>query len=102
MLALAAHANRVPVYSAFPLSTVDLNIETGDEIPIEERSQDEVLGLKFQDQPASPQRISARNPAFDVTPHELFTGWITEMQVIYPPFDKNLTEAVKSKSKVQE
>ena len=102
MLALAAHANHVPVYSVFPLSTVDMNIETGDEIPIEERSQDEVLGLKFQDQPASPQRISARNPAFDVTPHELFTGWITEMRVIYPPFDKNLTEAVKSKSKVQE
>jgi methylthioribose-1-phosphate isomerase len=102
MLALAAHANHVPVYSVFPLSTVDMNIETGDKIPIEERSQDEVLGLKFQDQPASPQGISARNPAFDVTPHELFTGWITEMQVIYPPFDKNLTEAVNSRGKVQE
>jgi len=64
--------------------------------------QDEVLGLKFQDQQASPNGISARNPAFDVTPHELFTGWITELRVIYPPFNKNLLEAVKSKGKVQE
>lgn len=102
MLALAAHANHVPVYSAFPLSTVDLNLATGDEIPIEERPQDEVLELKFQDQPTSPQGISARNPAFDVTPHELFSGWITELQVIYPPFDKNLSKVVKSKGKVQE
>ena len=102
MLALAAHANHVPVYSAFPLSTVDMNLTTGDEIPIEERPQEEVLDLKFQDRPTSPQGISARNPAFDVTPCELFTGWITEMQVIYPPFDKNLTEAVKPKGKVQE
>jgi methylthioribose-1-phosphate isomerase len=102
MLAVAAHANHVPVYSVFPLSTVDMDIATGDEIPIEERPQDEVLDLKFQDQPIAPQGISARNPAFDVTPHELFTGWITEMQVIYPPFNKNLFEAVKSKGKVQE
>ena len=102
MLALVAHANHVPVYSAFPLSTVDLDLETGDEIPSEERPQDEVLGLKFQDQQASPYGISARNPAFDVTPHELFTGWITELRVIYPPFNKNLLEAVKSKGKVQE
>lgn len=102
MLALAAHANHVPIYSVFPLSTVDMDLATGDEIPIEERSQDEVLELKFQDQPASPQGISARNPAFDVTPHELITGWITEMQVIYPPFDKNLTVAVKTRGKVRE
>jgi methylthioribose-1-phosphate isomerase len=102
MLALAAHANHVPVYSVFPLSTVDMDIKSGDGIPIEERPQDEVLDLKFQDQPIAPQGISARNPAFDVTPHELFTGWITEMQVIYPPFNKNLFDAVKSRGKVQE
>jgi methylthioribose-1-phosphate isomerase len=102
MLALAAHSNRVPVYSVFPLSTVDLDLETGNEIPIEERPQDEVLELKFQDQPVSPQGISARNPAFDVTPHELFTGWITEKQVIFPPFEKSLLKVVKPKGKVQE
>ena len=102
MLALAAHANNVPVYSAFPLSTVDLELESGDQIPIEERPQDEVLGLKFQDQPATPEGISARNPAFDVTPHELITGLITEVKVIFPPFDKNLPEAVNSTAEVKE
>ncbi|MBM3137797.1 MAG: S-methyl-5-thioribose-1-phosphate isomerase [Chloroflexi bacterium] len=102
MLALAAHANHVPVYSVFPMSTVDLEIANGNEIPIEERPQDEVLELKFQDQLASPQGTSARNPAFDVTPNELITGWITEMQVIYPPFEKKLLEAVKTKGIVGE
>jgi len=102
MLALAAHANHVPVFSVFPMSTVDLEIITGDEIPIEERPQDEVLELKFQDQPASPQGISARNPAFDVTPHELLTGWITELGVVYPPFEKNLPEDFKTIGQVRE
>ena len=77
-------------------------MKSGDQIPIEERPQDEVLGLDFQGQPAAPEGISARNPAFDVTPHELFTGLITEAGIIYPPFEKNLPDAVKSMVKVEE
>ena len=92
MLALAAKANSIPSYSVFPTSTLDMSINSGDLIPIEERSQDEVLDLKFKDQPASPEGASARNPAFDITPHELISGLITEHGVIYPPFESKLAQ----------
>jgi len=95
MLALAAHANNVPVYSVFPFSTVDIELESGDLIPIEERSQDEVLNLKLHDRLVVPEDASARNPAFDVTPHELITAFITEKGIIYPPFEKNLIDKIQ-------
>lgn len=101
MLALAAHANQVPVYSVFPTSTVDLALENGDQIPIEERSQDEVLDLKIHDQPAAPKGASARNPAFDITPHELITGLVTEAEVVYPPFDEKLPIIVRNQMAVR-
>jgi methylthioribose-1-phosphate isomerase len=97
MLALAAHANNVPVYSVFPFSTVDIELESGDLIPIEERPQDEVLNLKLQDRLVAPKGASARNPAFDVTPHELITAFITEKGVIYPPFENNLIDKMREK-----
>ena len=90
MLALAAHANHVPVYSVFPISSVDLSLENGDLIPIEERDEDEVLGIQFHGEPVAPQGAHARNPAFDVTPHHLLTGWVTEKGIVYPPFQENL------------
>ena len=95
MLALAAHANNVPVYSVFPFSTVDIELESGNLIPIEERPQDEVLNLKLHDRLVTPKDASARNPAFDVTPHELITAFITEKGVIYPPFKKNLVDKMR-------
>ena len=95
MLALAAHANNVPVYSVFPFSTVDIELESGDLIPIEERPQDEVLDLKLHERLVVPEDASARNPAFDVTPHELITAFITEKGVIYPPFEKNLFDKMQ-------
>jgi len=95
MLALAAHANNVPVYSVFPFSTVDIELESGDLIPIEERPQDEVLDLKLHGRLVVPEDASARNPAFDVTPHELITAFITEKGVIYPPFEKNLFDKMQ-------
>jgi methylthioribose-1-phosphate isomerase len=90
MLALAAHANNVPVYSVFPISTVDLSLANGDLIPIEERDEDEVLGLQFHGEPVAPKEAHARNPAFDVTPHHLFSGLVTEKGIVYPPFQENL------------
>jgi len=90
MLALAAHANDVPVYSVFPTSSVDLSLASGDLIPIEERDEDEVLGIQFHGEPVAPQGAHARNPAFDVTPHHLFTGLVTEKGIVYPPFLENL------------
>ena len=95
MLALAAHANNVPVYSVFPFSTVDIELASGDLIPIEERPQDEVLDLKLHDRLVTPKDASARNPAFDVTPHELITAFITEKGVIYPPFEKKLIDKMR-------
>jgi methylthioribose-1-phosphate isomerase len=90
MLALAAHANQVPVYSVFPCSTVDLTLENGDQIPIEERDEDEVLGIQYHGEPVAPQGAHARNPAFDVTPNHLLTGLVTEKGIAYPPYKKNL------------
>lgn len=95
MLALAAHASDVPVYSVFPTSSVDLNLDNGDFIPIEERDEEEVLGIQVQGQPATPAGARARNPAFDVTPHTLITALVTEKGIVYPPFRQNLIRAIR-------
>jgi methylthioribose-1-phosphate isomerase len=94
MLALAAHDNGVPVYPVVPISTVDLSLEHGDLIPIEERDPQEVLGLQFEGERVAPIEAEARNIAFDVTPNRLLTGIVTENGVVYPPFEVNLKKAV--------
>jgi methylthioribose-1-phosphate isomerase len=94
MLALAAKANNVPVYSVVPSSTIDILLNNGEKIPIEERDQDEVLDIQIHNQKVTPDGATARNPAFDVTPHQLLTGIITEKGVIYPPFRKNISKTV--------
>ena len=95
MLALAAHANSVPVYSVIPTSTIDMRLASGDEIEIEERSQDEVLDIQIAGEAAMPRGASARNPAFDVTPHELLAGLVTEKGVIRPPLEANLIKIMQ-------
>mgnify|MGYP000919499395 FL=1 len=90
MLALAAHANDVPVYSVMPTSTIDMSLPNGDLIPIEERDPQEVLGLQLNGEMVTPTGSVARNPAFDVTPHDLLTALVTERGVVYPPFVENL------------
>lgn len=90
MLALAAHANGVPVYPVVPTSTIDLSLPSGDRIPIEERSADEVLDIQVNGERVAPVGAKARNPAFDVTPCHLVTGLVTEKGVIAPPFTANL------------
>lgn len=94
MLALAAYDNGIPCYSVFPISTVDFELERGDLIPIEERDEGEVLGISFEGQRVAPETASARNPAFDVTPNRLLSGWVTEVGVIYPPFKTSLQAAM--------
>lgn len=88
MLSLAAKANKVPVYCVFPKSSVDPSIPTGKKINIEERDPVEVLGISFLGERISPATAHARNPAFDLTPNELITAWVTEVGVILPPFKK--------------
>ncbi len=83
-IALSAKANGVPFYVVAPRSTIDFSLRSGDEIPIEERDASEVstiAGLRI-----IPDGVSVRNPAFDVTPRELVTGYITEDGLVSPPF----------------
>jgi len=96
MLALAARDNEVPVYSVVPTSTVDLSLTSGDLIPIEERPVEEVLNIQAGGKPIAPKNATARNPAFDITPHRLLTGIVTEYGVVYPPFEINLAKAVRA------
>lgn len=99
MLALAAHDNGVPFYAVVPTSTVDLNLSSGQQIPIEERGADEVLDLQKSGLWVAPEAAraegKARNPAFDVTPARLVTGIVTENGVAYPPFVESLAGMVR-------
>ena len=99
MLSLAAHDNGVPAYAVVPTSTVDLSLEHGGLIPIEERDPEEVLGIQFQGERVAPIEAEARNIAFDVTPNRLITGIVTENGVLYPPFDINLRNVVERERK---
>jgi len=92
MLALAAKDNDVPVYSVFPTSTVDISLQSGKQIPIEERDQDEVLALTLKGQRVTPEGASARNPAFDVTPARLISAYITELGIVEQPFESHYRE----------
>jgi methylthioribose-1-phosphate isomerase len=96
MLALAAFDNHVPVYSVFPTTTIDMKLLQGDEIPIEERGSEEVLSIKINNEQVTPVNASARNPAFDVTPHRLLTALVTDKGVVYPPFYINLPRIVRA------
>jgi methylthioribose-1-phosphate isomerase len=88
MVAVAAHENNVPFYVAAPLSTVDLRINSGDDIPIESRSAGEVT--HFRDQQVAPDGIAVENPAFDVTPHRYVSAIITDAGVARAPYDTSL------------
>ena len=93
-LAVVAKENGLPFYSVAPTSTVDLSLAHGDLIPIEERNPAEVLGLQFEGEGVIPAGITARNPAFDVTPNRYVTAIVTENGVVRPPFTRNLPRAV--------
>ncbi|MFO7168491.1 MAG: S-methyl-5-thioribose-1-phosphate isomerase [Chloroflexota bacterium] len=87
-LAVLARAHGIPFFVAAPSSTVDFSLQSGDEIPIEERDPEEVTTIAGQ--PIAPPGVKAAHPAFDVTPHELITVIITERGVIEPPYLENL------------
>ncbi len=82
MKAVVAKENGVPFYVAAPTSTIDLSLPSGEKIPIEERSPQEVL--QFAGNPVAPKESPARNPAFDVTPSKYITGIITELGIVKP------------------
>ena len=93
--ALAAHDNGVPFYIGLPMSTFDPSIARGADIPIEERSPDEVTLVHGKDARGTPASVRitdspAGNPAFDVTPARLVTGYITEKGVATSPDQLNV------------
>jgi methylthioribose-1-phosphate isomerase len=83
-LAVLAKENKVPFYIAAPTSTIDVSIETGKGIPIEERRAFEVTHI--QGVSIAPQGVNAANPAFDVTPHDYITAIVTEKGIIREPY----------------
>ena len=83
-VAVLAHEHGLPFYVAAPVSTVDLSLPSGDRIPIEERSAEEVTHLAGRLVAAA--GVTVRHPAFDVTPHRLVTAIVTERGVARAPF----------------
>ena len=88
MVAVLAKRHEIPFYVAAPLSTIDMNCPTGEEIPIEERSRREITHV--QNIQLAPDGIEVSNFAFDVTPHDLIAGIITEKGVARQPFTESL------------
>jgi len=87
-LAVLSKWHGIPFYVAAPVSTLDLTLASGWDIPIEERDIKEVT--HFRGNPITPKGVKAFNPAFDVTPHSLIHAIITEKGPIRKPFHKNL------------
>jgi len=90
-LSVCAKENGIPTYAVVPTSTIDLNLPTGDQIPIEERGPEEVTHVG--DTMIAPLGVPVYNPAFDVTPYRYLTGIITEEGICYPPFTASLRQA---------
>ena len=85
---MLAKENKVPFYVAAPLSTVDLSLASGDQIPIEQRAAQEVTHVGGV--PVAPEGTSVENPAFDVTPNRYVTAIITERGVARSPYSESL------------
>ena len=79
-VAVLAKEHNIPFYVAAPISTIDLSLNDGTQIPIEERDGREITHIK--DIQLAPEGISVRNPAFDVTPHHLVKAIITEHGIV--------------------
>jgi methylthioribose-1-phosphate isomerase len=87
-LAVLANAHGIPFYVAAPTTTIDLSLTSGYQIPIEERSPEEVTHI--QGVPIAPAGVKAANPAFDITPHSYITAIITEKGIIRAPYTEGL------------
>jgi methylthioribose-1-phosphate isomerase len=92
-VSVLAREHGIPFYVVAPSSTVDLAIDSGEQIEIEERKHEEVThigGVRI-----APEGIGVANPAFDVTPAKYITGIITEAGIVYPPFRVNLKRLLR-------
>jgi methylthioribose-1-phosphate isomerase len=91
-LATVARANHVPFYVAGPMTSFDPNLEDGDRIPIEQRPAAEVRRVGTT---VLAPEVQVWNPAFDVTPPELITAFITDVGVLKPPFAQSIGHAIE-------
>jgi methylthioribose-1-phosphate isomerase len=87
-VAVLAKENNVPFYVAAPISTLDLSLESGEQIPIEERAASEVT--HYAGTPVAPHGTAAKHPAFDVTPNRYVSAIITEKGVARAPYVESL------------
>jgi methylthioribose-1-phosphate isomerase len=92
MVAVLAREHNIPFYVAAPISTLDLTLESGDEIPIEERDRREVTHMR--EYQLAPDGILVQNPAFDVTPNEFIAAIITDKGVARQPYKESLRKMV--------
>ena len=94
-VAILAKYYNIPFYIAAPCSTIDMNISRGADIPIEQRSADEITELWYEKRMA-PVGVNVYNPAFDFVDNELITAIITEKGIIYPPFAESLKKIMEN------
>ncbi len=90
-VAVLAQAHHIPLYVVAPCSTIDLNLPSGEHIPIEQRSPEEVMTVRGA--VIAPAGVEVANPAFDVTPHDYVTAIITEQGIARPPYTVSLRQA---------
>jgi methylthioribose-1-phosphate isomerase len=93
MVAVLARQHDIPFYVAAPISTLDLTLSSGDEIPIEERDRREVTHMR--EYQLAPDGVDVQNPAFDVTPNELIAAIITDKGVARQPYTESLRKMVE-------
>lgn len=93
-VAILAKHYGIPFYVCAPLSTVDLECKTGDDIHIELRPDEEVTS-KWYEKPMAPQGVKVYNPCFDVTDHNMITAIVTEKGIAYPPYNESLPKLFK-------
>ena len=93
-VAILAKYYGIPFYVAAPTSTIDISLESGKFIPIEQRNPDEVTEMWYENRMA-PDGVGVFNPAFDVTPNELITAIITERGIIRPNYTENIAKIME-------
>ncbi|GAG32119.1 unnamed protein product, partial [marine sediment metagenome] len=93
-LAVLAKENGIPFYVAAPTTTIDRSLASGDEIPIEQRSPNEITHI--QGVSIAPEGIDVANPAFDVTPHRYITAIITERGIIREPYGEGMRKLIST------
>ncbi len=87
-IAVLAKEHNIPFYVAAPLSTIDMSIKNGDDIPIEERNAAEITTIRGVK--VAPDGMAVYNPAFDVTPNRYITAIITEAGIAFPPYQESI------------